>query len=62
LVKESGASSAIPATFHAFTDLEANVKEQMRRLRSHPWIPESVRIRGFVYDVRTGVLNEIEAT
>ena len=59
LVRETGASSAIPATFHPILDLEENVREQIRRLRSHPWIPASVGIRGFVYDVRTGRLNQV---
>ena len=59
LVRDTGASSAIPATFHPISDLEENVREQIRRLRSHPWIPDSVGIRGFVYDVKTGILKEV---
>ena len=59
LVESTGASSAIPATFHPIKDLQENVREQLRRLRSHPWIPPTVRIRGFIYDVRTGSLDEV---
>jgi len=59
LVASTGASSAIPATFHPIKDLRENVREQLRRLRSHPWIPASIRIRGFIYDVRTGSLDEV---
>jgi len=29
-------------------------------LRSHPWIPEMIVIRGFVYDVSSGLLREIK--
>jgi carbonic anhydrase len=31
----------------------------LQKLRTHPWIPEIVVIRGFVYDVATGLLREI---
>lgn len=47
--------------FHAFTNLEENVRRQMRVLREHPWVPDSIVVRGFVYDVRTGNLAEVEA-
>jgi carbonic anhydrase len=29
------------------------------KLRSHPWIPSSVVIRGFVFDLATGRLSEV---
>jgi len=29
-------------------------------LRTHPWIPETVAVRGFVYDVSNGLLREIK--
>ncbi len=49
----------IPARFLAFTDLERNVREQIRKVRSHPWLPERLRVRGFIYDVDTGRLVEV---
>lgn len=48
-----------PARFAAFTDLDANVREQVDRARSHPWIPDDVEIRGFVFDVTTARLREV---
>lgn len=60
LRQSTGADAAQPSHFHAFTDLEANVREQVRRVRTHPWIPDDIPVRGFVYDVRTGRLNEVE--
>jgi carbonic anhydrase len=54
------AFSAIPATFHAFSDLENNVRHQIAKVKSHPWLPQEVPVRGFVYDVKTGRLSEVQ--
>ena len=43
----------------AFTDLEEDVRESIRRLRESPFIPRKHSIRGFVYDVTTGRLSEV---
>lgn len=59
LERETGKLPVIPARFLAFTDLEKNVREQLRKVRSHPWVPESLRVRGFIYDVDTGRLAEV---
>jgi len=48
-----------PAHFHAFDDIEENVRQQVRRIQSHPWIPKHIPARGFVYDVKTGKLHEV---
>jgi carbonic anhydrase len=55
-----GADAKEPAHFHAFDDLEANVRQQIQRVRSHPWIPKHIPVRGFVYDVKTGRLTEVK--
>jgi carbonic anhydrase len=59
LEKKTGAQSAVPSHFHAFNNLEENVREQVERIKSHPWIPKQVAVRGFVYDVKTGRLHEV---
>jgi carbonic anhydrase len=59
LERETGKVPIIPARFLAFTDLEKNVREQIRKVKSHPWIPESLGVRGFIYDVDTGGLAEV---
>ncbi len=61
LERNTGAAAVEPAAFHAFSDLEENVRQQIARARSHPWIPEGIPIRGFVYDVKTGKLKEVAA-
>jgi carbonic anhydrase len=59
LEKMTGVSAVIPAHFHAFENLAENVRRQYRRLKSHPWIPDKLLIRGFIYDVTSGRLNEV---
>jgi carbonic anhydrase len=43
----------------AFGDLEVDVRESIARIRDSPFIPEKGSIRGFVYDVHTGRLDEV---
>jgi len=45
---------------NCFDDLEGDVRESIAKIRSSPFIPNKDSIRGFVYDVQTGRLNEIE--
>jgi carbonic anhydrase len=59
LTAKTGAIASEPAHFYGFDDLEANVREQMRKVKSHPWIPKHIPVRGFVYDVKTGKLTEV---
>jgi carbonic anhydrase len=48
-----------PIRFHAFKDVEKNVREQVSRLKSHNWVKSDLTIRGFVYQVEDGKLREI---
>ena len=59
LTEKMGTTADEPAHFHAFDDLEENVRQQMQRVKSHPWIPKHIPVRGFVYDVKTGRLREV---
>ena len=59
LQKQTGTASVAPAAFHAFTNLEENVRQQIQKVKSHPWIARGISVRGFVYDVKTGRLKEI---
>lgn len=59
LKNQTGKTPFIPARFYAFKDVQQNVREQIGKLRLHPWIPQSIAIRGFVYDVKTGKLTEV---
>jgi carbonic anhydrase len=43
----------------AFSDLQGDVRQSVRRIQSSPFVPRKDNIRGFVYDVETGQLNEV---
>jgi carbonic anhydrase len=42
----------------SFTDLEADVRQSVQRIRNSPFIPNK-NVRGFVYEVETGKLREV---
>ena len=43
----------------AFKDLDEDVKQSIGRIKASPFVPRKDKIRGFVYDVKTGRLNEV---
>jgi carbonic anhydrase len=56
LVEQTGVE--VDLAFHAFHDLEANLREQVERIRAHPWIKD-VPVRGLIYDIESGDLRDI---
>jgi carbonic anhydrase len=52
-------ASPAPMRFFAYEDPEQNTLEQLRMVRSHPWIAKEIPVRGFIYDVHTGALTEV---
>ena len=44
----------------AFTDLDADVRENIARIHAETAIPHQHAVRGFVYDVADGSLREVE--
>ena len=59
LEQETGVMAHAPSHFHAFADLETNLRRQIAKVRAHPWVPKEIPVRGFIYDVGTGRLNEV---
>ena len=51
-----------PFALEAFTDAEADVRQSIRRVQACPFLPVRDKVRGFLYDVRTGRLNEVRPT
>jgi carbonic anhydrase len=41
-------------------DAEGSVVDDVTRIRTHPLVPGNIPIYGYIYDVRTGRLNEVE--
>jgi len=60
LEREKGVSVLAPSHFHAFEDLDKNVRRQIQKVTSHHWIPKEIPVRGFIYDVKTGKLSEVK--
>ncbi len=57
-----GASAGQDASWQHFgvvEDQESALVDDVRQVRSHPLIPDSVAVGGFLYDVDTGLLNQL---
>jgi hypothetical protein len=57
--KRTGLLAVAPSKFHFYTDVNEATKKQILKLRSHPWVPSDVVIRGFVLDLATWKLKEV---
>lgn len=62
LTASTGDPSPAPMRFFSYRDPTQNTREQIKKVRSHPWIAKEVAVRGFVFDMETGLLTEIAAT
>jgi carbonic anhydrase len=56
-VGHSAGQDASWQTFGVVSDQEAALADDVRKVRSHPLIPDSVEVGGFLYDVDTGLLD-----
>ena len=45
--------------FHAIPDQRAALLQDLTKVRTHPLIPDTVSVGGFVYDVDTGLLEPV---
>lgn len=60
-VEESGGSvDAHYMTFHTIRDMKSSVVDDVQRIRNHPLIPTDIPIYGYIYDVKSGKLMEVE--
>ncbi len=48
-----------PWSPESFTDLDADVRSSIGRIRTSPFLPHKDSVRGFVYDVKSGRLREV---
>ena len=49
--------------WHTISNLSGSVVDDVARIRSHPLVPKTIPIYGYIYDVKTGKLIEVpEAT
>ena len=61
LAATTGDASPAPMRFFSYKDPEQNTREQIKTVRSHPWIAKEIPVRGFVFDMETGLLSEVDA-
>lgn len=47
-------------TAHGFSDLEGDVRGALERIKASPFIPRTDSVRGFVYEVETGRVREVQ--
>jgi carbonic anhydrase len=59
LSKLTGNASPDPMRFLSYKDPVEHTKEQIKKVRSHPWIAKEVPVRGFIFDVDTGRIREV---
>ena len=45
--------------FHPFSDLDESVRTSVHKIADSPFLPESFRATGYIYDVRSGRLREV---
>jgi carbonic anhydrase len=57
-VAASAGQDASWQPFNVIADQEAALREDVQKLRSHPLVPDTVEIGGFIYDVDTGLLDQ----
>jgi carbonic anhydrase len=60
LAAATGNRSPVPMRFFSYENPEQHTREQIEKVRSHPWIAKEVAVRGFVLDMETGLLREVE--
>lgn len=58
--KGPGSDAARSIDFLPISDRNAAVLEDVTRIRNHPLVPRSIPIYGYIYDVKSGKLLEVE--
>lgn len=58
--KKYGPAGDTNLNFLTIKDLAQHARDQVAKLKNHPWIPPETVIRGFTYDVQTGRLHDVE--
>jgi carbonic anhydrase len=48
-----------PWAAESFTDPAEDVRQSIARIRTSPFVPHTNEVRGFVFDVATGLLDEV---
>jgi carbonic anhydrase len=58
-ISQASGKDASWMTLRAIEDQTANVREDVLKVRTHPLIDDDIEVGGFMYDVDTGLLQQI---
>jgi carbonic anhydrase len=58
---EGGSVAGKYINWLTFKNNEKSVVDDVERIRNHPLVPKNVPIYGYIYDCKTGLLNEVTA-
>jgi carbonic anhydrase len=61
-LREEADADASHVDFRAFPDLQESVRESLRAVRESPFLPDSLELSGWIYDVHDGRLAEVRET
>ena len=56
-----GSDAAKDVDWLTISDPEQSVVDDVRRIRNHPLVPSRIPIYGYIYNVKTGTLDEVTA-
>lgn len=59
-ISEKYNSNASDIKFHSFSDVEENTRNQIKKIRSSPFLSNISSVHGFIYEIRTGKIREVE--
>ena len=59
-IREATGADVSGDEYLSFSDIDRSVKDDVARLRDVKTLPDGVTVSGYVYDVRTGTLREVE--
>ena len=61
-IREATGADVSRDEYLSFTDVDESVRDDVARLRDVKTLPDGVTISGFIYDVRTGELRQVDPT
>jgi carbonic anhydrase len=57
---ESDTGIRPPFALEAFANVDDDVRQSINRIKASPFVSNKDKVRGFVYDVATGKLREVQ--
>ena len=60
MIREATGTNVSSDEYLSFSDVDQSVREDVARLRDVKTLPDGVTVSGYVYDIHTGELREVE--